>query len=59
VEQPCAYWRRDPAYPRPSIWCLPTRLYAEAPFFHFLLAHGKHALVVLKLNDATSIRTQN
>lgn len=23
-------------------------LYAQAPFFNFLLAHGKHALVVLK-----------
>src|SRR5438093_9835804 len=27
---------------------LAAALYAEAPFFNFLLAHGKHALEVLK-----------
>jgi hypothetical protein len=27
---------------------LADALYAKAPFFNFLLAHGKHALVVLK-----------
>jgi len=40
--------RVSPPTRGPSIWCLRTRLYAEAPFFNFLLAHGKHALVVLK-----------
>ena len=37
-----------PAYPRASDLVLADALYVEAPFFNFLLAHGKHALVVLK-----------
>jgi hypothetical protein len=37
-----------PAYPRAFDLVLADALYAEAPFFNFLLAHGKHALVVLK-----------
>ena len=37
-----------PAYPRAFDVVLADALYAEAPFFNFLLAHGKHALVVLK-----------
>ncbi|MGA8221507.1 MAG: transposase [Candidatus Acidiferrales bacterium] len=36
------------AYPRAFDLILADALYAEAPFFNFLLAHGKHALVVLK-----------
>lgn len=37
-----------PAYPRAFDVVLADALYAKAPFFNFLLAHGKHALVVLK-----------
>jgi len=37
-----------PAYPRAFDLVLADALYAEAPFFNFLLAHGKHALAVLK-----------
>ena len=37
-----------PAYPRAFDVVLADALYAEAPFFNFLLAHGKHALAVLK-----------
>jgi hypothetical protein len=37
-----------PAYPRAFDLVLADALYAQAPFFNFLLAHGKHALVVLK-----------
>src|SRR5205814_6569786 len=37
-----------PAYPRAFDLVLADALYAKAPFFNFLLAHGKHALVVLK-----------
>src|SRR5205807_1296701 len=37
-----------PAYPRAFDVVLADAAYAEAPFFNFLLAHGKHALVVLK-----------
>jgi hypothetical protein len=37
-----------PAYPRAFTVVLADALYAQAPFFNFLLAHGKHALVVLK-----------
>lgn len=36
------------AYPRAFDLVLADALYAEAPFFNFLVAHGKHALVVLK-----------
>jgi hypothetical protein len=36
------------AYPRAFDVVLADGLYAQAPFFNFLLAHGKHALVVLK-----------
>jgi hypothetical protein len=36
------------AYPRAFDLVLGDGLYAQAPFFNFLLAHGKHALVVLK-----------
>jgi hypothetical protein len=36
------------AYPRAFDLILADALYAEAPFFNFLLARGKHALVVLK-----------
>jgi hypothetical protein len=36
------------AYPRAFDLVLADAAYAEAPFFNFLLAHGKHALVVLK-----------
>jgi hypothetical protein len=36
------------AYPRAFDVVLADALYAEAPFFNFLAAHGKHALVVLK-----------
>src|ERR1700675_4966984 len=36
------------AYPRAFDLVLADALYAEAPFFNFLLARGKHALVVLK-----------
>jgi len=37
-----------PAYPRAFTLVLTDALYAQAPFFNFLLTHGKHALVVLK-----------
>lgn len=37
-----------PAYPRAFDLVLADALYASAPFFNFLLARGKHALVVLK-----------
>ena len=37
-----------PAYPRAFDLVLADALYGTAPFFNFLLAHGKHALVVLK-----------
>ena len=36
------------SYPRAFDLVLADALYAGAPFFNFLLAHGKHALVVLK-----------
>jgi hypothetical protein len=36
------------SYPRAFDLVLADALYASAPFFNFLLAHGKHALVVLK-----------
>jgi hypothetical protein len=36
------------AYPRAFQIVLADSLYAQAPFLNFLLAHGKHALVVLK-----------
>jgi len=36
------------AYPRAFDLVLADALYAEAPFFNFLVAHGKSALVVLK-----------
>jgi hypothetical protein len=36
------------AYPRAFDLVLGDGLYAQAPFFNFLLAHRKHALVVLK-----------
>jgi hypothetical protein len=36
------------AYPRAFDLVLGDALYAQAPFFNFLLAHRKHALVVLK-----------
>ncbi len=35
-------------YPRAFQFVLADGLYAKAPFFNLLLAHGKHALVVLK-----------
>ena len=53
-----------PAYPRAFDVVLADALYAEAPFFNFLLAHGKHALVVLKderrnlYQDATGLWEQ-
>ena len=37
-----------PRYPRAFDLVLADALYAQAPFFNFLLDHGKHALVVLK-----------
>jgi hypothetical protein len=37
-----------PAYPRAFDLVLADALYAKAPFFNFLLARGKNALVVLK-----------
>jgi hypothetical protein len=37
-----------PAYPRAFTLVLADALYAQAPFFNFLLAPGKRALVVLK-----------
>jgi hypothetical protein len=37
-----------PTYPRAFDLVLADALYAKAPFFNFLLARGKHALVVLK-----------
>jgi hypothetical protein len=36
------------SYPRAFDLLLADALYGTAPFFNFLLAHGKHALVVLK-----------
>jgi hypothetical protein len=36
------------SYPRAFDLLLADALYATAPFFNFLLAHGKHALTVLK-----------
>jgi Transposase DDE domain len=42
------------AYPRAFDLVLADATYAEAPFFNFLLAHGKHALVVLK-NDRRTL----
>src|SRR4029077_11943360 len=36
-----------PAYPRAFTLVLADALYAQAPFFNFLLAHGKPALAVL------------
>jgi hypothetical protein len=36
------------SYPRAFDLVLADALYAQAPFFNFLLAHGKHALTVLK-----------
>ena len=36
------------AYPRAFQLVLGDGLYAQAPFFNLLLAHGKHAMVVLK-----------
>jgi len=36
------------AYPRAFQVVLADGLYAQAPFLNFLLAHGKHAVVVLK-----------
>ena len=36
------------SYPRAFDLVLADALYSTAPFFNFLLAHGKHALVVLK-----------
>ena len=36
------------SYPRAFDLVLADALYATAPFFNFLLAHGKHALAVLK-----------
>ena len=36
------------SYPRAFDLVLADALYSSAPFFNFLLAHGKHALVVLK-----------
>jgi len=36
------------AYPRAFQIVLADSLYAQAPFLNFLLAHGKHAVVVLK-----------
>ena len=49
------------SYPRAFDLVLADALYATAPFFNFLLAHGKHALAVLKderrnlLQDATGL----
>jgi hypothetical protein len=40
--------RAIPAYPRAFDLVLADALYGSAPFFNFLLARGKHALVVLK-----------
>jgi len=37
-----------PAHPRAFDLVLAHALYGSAPFFNFLLARGKHALVVLK-----------
>jgi hypothetical protein len=36
------------AYPRAFDLVVADALYAETPFFNFLVAHRKHALVVLK-----------
>jgi hypothetical protein len=49
------------SYPRAFNLVLADALYTTAPFFNFLLAHGKHALTVLKderrnlLQDATAL----
>ena len=40
-----------PAYPRAFDVVLADALYAQAPFFNFLLDRGKHALVVLKQEE--------
>lgn len=40
--------RSLPSYPRAFDLLLADGLYAQAPFINLLLAHGKHALVVLK-----------
>jgi hypothetical protein len=40
-----------PSYPRAFDVVLADAFYAKAPFFNFLLDHGKHALVVLKQED--------
>lgn len=51
-------------YPRAFDLVLADALYAVAPFFNFLLTHGKHALVVLKQErrdlyvDATALFAQ-
>jgi hypothetical protein len=51
-------------YPRAFDLVLADALYAAAPFFNFLLTHGKHALVVLKQErrdlyvDATALFAQ-
>ena len=42
------------SYPRAFDLLLADALYATAPFFNFLLARGKHALVVLK-NDRRNL----
>lgn len=53
-----------PAYPRAFDLLLADALYATAPFFNFLLSHGKHALAVLKderrnlYRDAAGLWTQ-
>jgi len=39
-------------YPRAFDLVLADAAYAEAPFFNFLLAQDKHALVVLKPNSS-------
>jgi hypothetical protein len=47
-----------PAYPRAFDLVLADALYAEAPFFNFLLTHGKQALVVLKDERRNLFRTR-
>lgn len=44
------------AYPRAFQIVLADSLYAQAPFLNFLLAHGKHALVLLKDERRTLYR---
>jgi len=44
------------AYPRAFDLVLADALYATAPFFNFLVDHGKHALVVLKDERRNFIR---